>query len=232
MTQQLGRLLLMKISDGATPTPAYSNLCGFKARSFNLSANEVDTTLPDCNNPGGPVQKTSSPGMLSRTFSGSGTFVSGAAAALLMTAVRGGLAFDAQVIVPGEGTYAGSWIATDFEFSGEMEGSMEFSATFTAGGALTFTAEAATPVNSLLPSISGIAQVGQTLTVRPGIWSGNPILGWQWKKGGVNIAGATGKTYVPVVGDIGAAITVSEAANNSSGSASATSAATANVIAA
>ena len=93
-------------------------------------------------------------------------------------------------------------------------------------------AEAATPVNSLLPSISGIAQVGQTLTAHPGTWSGNPVFTWQWKKAGVNIAGATGKTYVPVVGDIAAAITVAVTATNSTGNATATSGATANVIAA
>lgn len=232
MTQQLGRLLLIKISDGALPTPTYNNLAGFKTRSFNLSANDVDTTIPDPNNPGGPVQKTSMTGILSRTFSGSGKFVSGAVQATAMAAIRAGNAIDAQVLVPGDGTYAGSWNVTDFEFSGEDEGTMEFSATFTAAGALAFTAEAGNPVNSLVPSIAGIAQVGQTLTAHPGIWSGNPIFTFQWKKGGVNIAGATGKTYVPVVGDVAGAITVAVTATNSSGNATATSGATANVVAA
>lgn len=229
--QQTGRLLLIKIGDGGSPE-SFSNLCGLKTRSFNLSANEVDTTVPDCNNPGQAVQKTAEPGIVNRTFSGSGAFVSGATQATLMGHVRGATVFNAQVVVPGEGTYAGSWMVSDFEFSGEMEGNMEFSATFSAAGPLTFTAEAVTPVNSLLPSIAGIAQVGQALKAFPGVWTGNPVFTFQWKKDGSNISGATTDSYTPVVGDIGSTITVAVTATNTSGSASAASGGTADVVAA
>lgn len=229
MSQQKGRLLLIKIK---TAPSTFDNLCGLKTRSFNLSANEVDTTVPDCNNPGGAVQKTAEPGIVNRTFSGSGAFISGATQAVLMGHVRAGEAFDAQVVVPGEGTYDGSWMVSDFEFSGEMEGNMEFSATFTAAGPLTHTAEAGAPVNSLLPSIAGIAQVGQTLSANVGTWTHSAVFTYQWKLDGSDISGATGATYEPVVGDIGATITVAVTATNSSGSATATSGGTADVIAA
>lgn len=143
MPQQKGRLLLIKIGDGnVDPGPeVFANLCGIKTRSFNLSANEVDTTIPDCADPGGPVQKTGEPGIVSRTFSGSGAFVSGGTQTILMGHVRNGTVFNAQVIVPGDGEYDGSWMVSDFEFTGEMEGNMEFSATFSAAGPLEFTAE-------------------------------------------------------------------------------------------
>jgi TP901-1 family phage major tail protein len=141
MPQHKGRLLLIRIGDGVTPTETFANLCGLKTRSFNLSANEVDTTIPDCNNPGQAVQKTSEPGIVNRTFSGSGAFVSGGTQAILMTHVREATIFNAQVVVPGEGEYEGPWMVSDFEFSGEMEGNMEFSATFSAAGPLEFTAE-------------------------------------------------------------------------------------------
>lgn len=205
MSQQLGRLLLIKIK---TAPSTFDNLCGMKTRSFNLSANEVDTTTPNCLNPGGPVQKTAEPGIVNRTFSGSGAFVSGSTQAVLMGHVRAGEKFEAQVIVPGEGTYEGWWMVSDFEFSGEMEGNMEFSATFGAAAALSFTAEAVTPANSLLPSIAGIAKVGVELKAYPGVWSGNPVYTFQWKKNGTNISGATTDAYTPVSGDIGATITV------------------------
>ena len=139
--QQLGRLLLIKISDGADPEN-FSNLCGIKTRSFNLSATEIDTTIPSCTNPGGPVQKTSRPGISSRTFTGSGNVVSSASFKAFMANVRASAAFRAQVIVPGDGTYEGSWMVTDFSFSGDVEPNLEFSATFTAADVLTFTAEA------------------------------------------------------------------------------------------
>lgn len=140
MPQQKGRTLLIQIGDGAEPE-VFTNLCGIQTRSFNLSANEVDTTIPDCENPGNAVQRTAEPGIVNRTFSGSGKFVSGANADALMTHVRNATSFNAKVIVPGDGTYTGSWFVSEFEFSGEMEGNMDFSSTFVAAGPLTFAAE-------------------------------------------------------------------------------------------
>ena len=232
MGQQPGRLLLIRIGNGGDPVEAFANLCGIRTRSFNLSASEVDTTIPDCNNPGLKVQRTAEPGIVQRTFSGSGAFVSGATQAILMGHVREATIFNAEVVVPGEGVYSGPWMVSDFEFTGEMEGNMEFSATFTAAGPLTFDAEGA-PANTMLPSIAGIAQVGQTLTANIGDWSGGAaVFTYQWKNAGVNIGGATDNTYVPVTGDIGDALSVAVTATNDAGAATATSAATANVIAA
>lgn len=88
------------------------------------------------------------------------------------------------------------------------------------------------PVNTFLPQIGGTAQVGHTLMAFPGIWTGSPTFAYQWQKGGVDIAGATGTTYVPVVGDIGATITVEVDATNSFSTVQAESLATAAVIAA
>ena len=141
MPQQTGRTLLIRIGDGATPE-VFANLCGIKTRSFNMSANQVDTTVPDCNNPGGPVQQTSVPGITQRTFTGSGKFVSGGTQKILLDHVRAATVFNAEVVVPGDGEYAGPWMVSDFEFSGEDEGNMDFSATFTAAGPLEFTEEA------------------------------------------------------------------------------------------
>lgn len=94
-------------------------------------------------------------------------------------------------------------------------------------------AHAATiPVNTVAPAITGTAQVGQTLTVTNGTWAGNAATYTrQWKRGATNV-GAGGTTYVPVVGDIGSPITCIVTATNSTGAVTATSNATANVIAA
>lgn len=92
----------------------------------------------------------------------------------------------------------------------------------------------AAPVNTVLPVIAGTAQVGQTLTVTPGTWTGlpTPVVTRQWQANSVNIVGATGLTYVPIVGQIGQTIRCVETAVNASGSVSANSAQTAAVIAA
>lgn len=138
--QQLGRLLLIQIGNGAS-TEVFANLCGLKTRSFNLSASEIDTTIPSCTNPGEEVQKTSRPGIVNRTFSGSGAFVSSTAMKAFMDKVINAEIFNAKVIVPGLGTFTGPFFVTDFEASGDMENNMEFSATFMPSGPLSFTAE-------------------------------------------------------------------------------------------
>lgn len=140
MPQHKGRLLLIKIGDGESPE-TFSNVCGIQTRRFNLSASEVDTTVPDCNNPGNAVQRTAEPGIVNRTFNGSGKWVSGANSSLLLDHVTDATTFNAEVVVPGLGTYSGVWFVSEFEFAGEMEGNMDFSATFVAAGPLTFEAE-------------------------------------------------------------------------------------------
>jgi hypothetical protein len=90
------------------------------------------------------------------------------------------------------------------------------------------------PANTAVPTITGTAQVGQTLTRTTGTWTGSPTPTYtqQWYANGVAIVGATNTTYVPIMGQIGQTITVVVTGTNTAGSASATSAATAAVIAA
>ena len=87
------------------------------------------------------------------------------------------------------------------------------------------------PVNSVKPAISGIPQVGVVLTAFDGVWSPGGIFTYQWKNAGVDIGGETGKTYTPVVGDVGDVLSVVVTATNTEGNASATSANSAAVLA-
>lgn len=91
---------------------------------------------------------------------------------------------------------------------------------------------AVAPASTAVPTITGTAQVGETLTATNGTWSGSPSPTYarQWTVGGTDISGATATTYVPTEGDVGKTITVTVTATNSAGSSSATSAATAAVI--
>jgi hypothetical protein len=83
----------------------------------------------------------------------------------------------------------------------------------------------ATPVNSVLPAISGTTAQGQTLTTTNGTWTNSPTsFTYQWKRGGTNISGATATTYVLTATDVGTTITCAVTATNSFGSTSATSA--------
>lgn len=77
----------------------------------------------------------------------------------------------------------------------------------------------APPVNTLLPTITGVAQVGEVLTATPGTWTGSPTptLSYQWLRDGAIIPGATGTTYTLQAADETAEITVREVATNSKG---------------
>lgn len=80
------------------------------------------------------------------------------------------------------------------------------------------------PTNTQAPIITGSTDVGNTLTCDPGLWTGSPSFVYQWKRGGVNISGATSSTYTTVTGDIGALLTCQVTATNAFGSASVTTA--------
>ena len=95
------------------------------------------------------------------------------------------------------------------------------------------------PANTTLPSISGTAQQGQTLTASTGVWSGDTpqTYTYQWRRcssgGGncTNISGQTASTYVLGASDVGATIRVIVTATNGAGSASATSLPSAVIVA-
>ncbi|MGZ6638310.1 MAG: hypothetical protein ACXVII_36290, partial [Solirubrobacteraceae bacterium] len=79
-----------------------------------------------------------------------------------------------------------------------------------------------TPVNISPPSISGVAQQGQTLTEAHGSWSGNPTsYRYQWdacgSAGCADIPGATGSSYTLTAADVGKNIVALESASNAAG---------------
>lgn len=91
----------------------------------------------------------------------------------------------------------------------------------------------AVPTNSVAPTVTGTARVGQTLTANNGAWAGSGLTyTYQWQKGVANIAGATNKTYVPVVGDVGSTLRCRVTATNAAGTLTVNTANTAAVIAA
>ena len=95
------------------------------------------------------------------------------------------------------------------------------------------------PLNVILPSISGTASVGSTLTASNGVWNGPPTsFAYAWSRcdtGGNNcstISGATGQSYVLQPGDAGSTLRVTVTGTNAAGSSPSNSLATAVVTAA
>jgi hypothetical protein len=67
--------------------------------------------------------------------------------------------------------------------------------------------EPTAPRNLVAPTIQGVAAVGSPLTVEPGVWAGAMDITYQWQADGSDIVGATGPSFVPAVGNVGAVIT-------------------------
>ena len=96
------------------------------------------------------------------------------------------------------------------------------------------------PLNLSAPSVSGIAQQGQTLSTSGGAWSGTPAptLSYQWERcnsSGASCApidGAGANEYVPVPADVGSTLVAEVTATNAAGSVTAASAASATVTSA
>jgi hypothetical protein len=111
--------------------------------------------------------------------------------------------------------------------------------TVISGPALAAVARSAAspPVNSSIPTISGTAQDGQTLTAANGTWTGvTPITyAYQWQRCNSSgsscgsIATATDQNYVASRGDVGGTIRVQVTATNTDGTDQALSAATATI---
>lgn len=110
----------------------------------------------------------------------------------------------------------------------------EGSASATSANTATISGAPAAPVNTALPTVSGTAQEGQTLTGINGTFTGfpTPSIARNWQRGTADIAGATGSTYVAQAADVGSTLRLRVTATNSEGSATAYSANTATVIAA
>jgi hypothetical protein len=96
-----------------------------------------------------------------------------------------------------------------------------------AGSALT----QAAPVNTVRPTITGLAQVGERLTAQNGTWENSPTsFEYQWQRcdsdgtGCVAVAGADLKRYALVQADVGHRMRVRVTAVNADGEASARSA--------
>lgn len=87
------------------------------------------------------------------------------------------------------------------------------------------------PIAQTIPTISGTAQQGQTLTATNGTWTGRGTLDFefQWQRGTTDIPGATGPSYVVPAGDVGQTLRVRITGVNTLGSTVAFSADTAPV---
>lgn len=141
MAKQLGRALLVKIGDGATPTELFNNLCGLNSKSMTINNSLIDVTTPDCTTPEGALWTESLNGVKNVTFSGDGFFEDSTTELRMNTvAMQADPKCNFKVTVPAFGTYSGSFYITSLEWGGETEGGVKYSISLQSNSAVTFTA--------------------------------------------------------------------------------------------
>ena len=125
---------------------------------------------------------------------------------------------------------------TGIPFEVDTSSAAAFTTSVDAGKANEFTnnvnafISAPPPVNTSIPTLTGSAVVGETLTVNNGIWTGNSIVyTYSWFKNNEPIYGANLGTYVPTSNDVGYAILCTVSADNAAGGDTANTLFTANV---
>lgn len=134
MSAQKGKDVLLKISDGGEP-PQFSTIGGLRTRSLSLNARPVDVSHAE--SPGWR-ELLDGAGLREASVAGAGVFLSTATAALVQSVFFAGTARAWQVILPGFGTVAGSFIITRLDYSGTHDGEAAMSLALASAGALSF----------------------------------------------------------------------------------------------
>ena len=142
MAKQKGRLMLIKIGDGATPE-VFTPLCGLRSKTLTINNSEIDVTTADCETPGGPLWTEVITGVKRVNVSGNGYFKDEASETRLNTIVNAAEAIaNFQIVVPALGTFAGAFMLSSVEYGGEQEDGVTYSLTLASSGPVTFTAAA------------------------------------------------------------------------------------------
>jgi TP901-1 family phage major tail protein len=142
MAKQKGRLMLIKIGDGATPE-VFTPLCGLRSKTLTINNSEIDVTTADCETPGGPLWTEVITGVKRVNVSGNGYFKDEASETRLNTIVNAAEAIaNFQIVVPDLGTFAGAFLVSGVEWGGEQEDGVTYSLTLASSGPVTFTAAA------------------------------------------------------------------------------------------
>lgn len=114
----------------------YSFVCGARSRSFDMSAEEIDRTIPNCLDPSQPVVASSKPGRQRRQFKCSGIMILNAQGKAMLDDARLARLNYYNISVPGYGDFSGLY-SVSTSLAGEMEDDMTYDATFTLADAST-----------------------------------------------------------------------------------------------
>lgn len=137
MPAQRGKDLLLKLGDGGAPE-TFATIGGMRARSLSLNAETVDVTHSE--SAGGWRELLAGAGVRQASVSGSGVFLSDAAAESVRSVFFNGAVRNWRVVIPGFGDIEGPFLIANLDYSGAHDGEALMSLALASAGALSFTA--------------------------------------------------------------------------------------------
>jgi predicted secreted protein len=229
-----GSKVRVLVGDGGSPED-FDIIIGSREANISLGGDEIDTTTAD-DIADGVTWRTSMSGMADLNISGQFLIKDEATYQRIIADRLTDVIRNYRAEVVGYGTFAGPGRVTIADISGPFDGAASYSVTVRAAAAWQHFPETVAPVNTVLPAVSGVAQVGQVLTAWKGIWTGGGLtFTYQWQElisaVWTSIAGATAQQYAPVAGSVGRALRVRVTATNAAGAVTADSVPTAALLA-
>lgn len=133
MSVKRGRDMLLKIEDNGT----FITVAGLRTKSIKLNSQTVDVTDQASN---GWAELLPEAGIRSISVTGSGVFRDAGSDARVRAAFFAQDVVNAQMILPGFGTIAGSVLVTSLTYGGTFKGEATFELTLSSAGEPSFTA--------------------------------------------------------------------------------------------
>jgi predicted secreted protein len=234
MAAKKGSLMRLYQGDGETPE-VFTLVGGVRTIGWRFGMEPIDTTTQEDIDADGVSYRTSIPGIASGGGPVEGVAKDYTTQGWVTDALQG-TRRNYRVEIPNYGTLTAEMFFTNVEFQGPFDGVVGYTAELVLASAPTTVLESVAPTNSLLPSVVGTPQVGVQLVANDGAWNGGGIVytrQWQELISSVwtNIAGATSRTYTPVVGSVGRPLRVQITATNATGALTVSSGPTAAVLA-
>lgn len=136
ITAQKGRLFLLKVATGASPTN-YKTAAGLRATDLTINGNPVDITTKNSN---GWRELLPDAGVKQVDITGSGVYDSSNAALALCqaAALAGGSIIEAEVIAGAGDKFVGEWAVPTFKRTGNHNDAEMFDITLNSHGVITY----------------------------------------------------------------------------------------------
>jgi TP901-1 family phage major tail protein len=133
MTAQKGSAFLLKISDGAVPTPAYQTVAGLRTTQMSVNGETVVITSKDS---GGWRELLSGAGTRSVSVSAAGIFLGSAAEAQVRANALAGTLDDYELSFEDGEKLRGALLIQRLDYSGDFNGERNYTLQLESSGAV------------------------------------------------------------------------------------------------